>query len=187
MKKKQIIGLLFAAVMCLTGCSGSPIEKDTISLSKNGTVTYTIVSDFSKAYYDLEELKAMAAEEVTEYGAGVQIAEALVEEGTLTFVYQFDSLSHYAGFMETACYQGTVAQALQAGYKQDTLLKAVKGDEVQMKDLNSDTHHLFIWNEPIAVRCTGKVLYYSDNLSVTEKTDAVPLGDTTGPYYVIYK
>ena len=46
MKKKQIVGLLLTAVMCLAGCSNAVIETDTLSLSKDGTATYTIISEF---------------------------------------------------------------------------------------------------------------------------------------------
>ncbi len=187
MKKKFILGLLLSAILGLAGCGSRVIETDTLSLSKDGTASYTIVSDFSKPYYDLEELKTMAAREIAQYGSGVQISEAIVEEGTLHFSYTFDTLSGYAGFMETSCYQGTVAQALREGYKSDTVLNAVKGSKVTMKDLDNDKHHLFIWNESIAVRCTGNVLYFSDNLSTSGKKDVVPKGDSTGPYYVIYK
>ena len=85
MKKKQIVGLLLTAVMCLAGCGSAVIEIDTLSLLSNGTATYTIISDFSEDYYDLEELKAMAQDEVTAYGNGVKITEAVGDEGMLNF------------------------------------------------------------------------------------------------------
>ena len=188
MKKKLIIGLLLASMMSLTGCSRVPIERDTLSLSKDGTATYTIISDFSEYYYDLEELKEMAAEEITQYGTGVQITEAVVEEGVLTFVYSFDTLSDYASFMNTKCFQGTVEKAMKEGYKQDTVLTSVKdGHTIQVKDLGTGSYQMFIWNENVAVRCNGNVLYYSSNLSVSGKRDVVPLAESAGPYYVIYK
>ena len=188
MKKKQIVGLILAATMCLTGCGSAVIETDTLTLSKEGTATYTVISDFSGPYYDLEELKAMAQEEVTAYGTGVQITNAVVEEGVLNFQYTFDSLSHYAGFMGTSCYQATVSQALKEGYKSDTrLLSAKDGSSVQMNDEALSGYKLFVWNESVAVRCTGKVMYYSENVSLINKTDVQPAEDSTGPYYVIYK
>lgn len=188
MKKKQIAGLLLAVMMCLTGCSGGTIETDTLSLSKDGTATYTIISDFSEDYYNLDELKEMAEEEIAEYGSGVQITEAVVEEGVLNFQYAFDSISHYAGFMGTTCYQGTVEQALRAGYKTSTMLTSAKnGSSIQINDSGLGAYHLFIWNEQVAVRCTGDVLYYSSNLKTSGKRDVIPTEESTGPYYVIYK
>lgn len=188
MKKKQIVGLLLTAVMCLAGCSNAVIETDTLSLSKDGTATYTIISDFSEDYYDLEELKVMAQDEVTAYGSGVQITEAVVEEGILNFQYAFDSLSHYAGFMETSCYQETVEQAIKAGYKADTHLASAKdGSTILMNDEKIQRHRLFVWNEAVTVRCSGNVLYYSGNLRLKGKTDVVPKEGSSGPYYVVYK
>ena len=188
MKKKQIVGLLLTAVMCLAGCSNAVIETDTLSLSKDGTATYTIISDFSEDYYDLEELKVMAQDEVTAYGSGVQITEAVVEEGVLNFQYAFDSLSHYAGFMETSCYQETVEQAIKAGYKADTHLASAKdGSTILMNDEKIQRHRLFVWNEAVTVRCSGNVLYYSGNLRLKGKTDVVPKEGSSGPYYVVYK
>ena len=188
MKKKQIVGLLLTAVMCLAGCSNAVIETDTLSLSKDGTATYTIISDFSEDYYDLEELKVMAQDEVTAYGSGVQITEAVVEEGVLNFQYTFDTLSHYAGFMETSCYQETVEQAIKAGYKADTHLASAKdGSTILMNDEKIQRHRLFVWNEAVTVRCSGNVLYYSGNLRLKGKTDVVPKEGSSGPYYVVYK
>ncbi len=188
MKKKQIVGLLLATTMCLAGCSSAAIETDTLSLLGNGTATYTIISDFSKDYYDLEELKTMAQDEVTAYGNGVQITDAVVEEGVLKFQYTFDSLSHYAGFMGTSCYQATVGQALKAGYKSDTKLTSAKdGSTVSMKEASIQECQLLVWNESVAVRCDDNVLYYSSNLTLKGKTDVVPTEGSIGPYYVVYK
>lgn len=188
MKKKQMVGLLLAATMCLSGCGNAAIKTDTLSLSGNGTATYTIISDFTKDYYNLEELTTMAQEEVLAYGSGVQITEAVVEEGMLNFQYTFDSLSHYAAFMGTSCYQATVGQALKAGYKSDTqLISAKDGSSILMKDEAIQGYQLFVWNESVAVRCDGNVLYYSSNLSTSGKRDVVPKEEAGGPYYVIYK
>ena len=188
MKRKPIIGLLVAAILCLTGCGSTVIETDTLTLSDNGTATYTIISDFSEAYYDLEELKSMAQAEVTAYGTGVTITGAVVEEGVLNFQYTFDSLSHYAAFMQTSCYHAMVSQALKEGYKPDTKLYSAKdGSSIQMNDKSLSDYQLFVWNESVAVRCDGNVLYHSSNLTTNGKKDVQPAENSTGPYYVIYK
>lgn len=189
MKKKPYILLALSAAICLTGCgSEAAIETDTLALSKSGTAAYSILSDFSKDYYDLEELKALAEEEITEYGTGVSISQANVEEGMLHFQYTFDTLSDYASFMDTRCYSATVAKALKDGYKSTTEVVSVKDGTVKtLGDEKLSEYHLFIWNEDIAVRCSGKVLYHSSNLTLLNKTDVQPVEDATGPYYVIYK
>ena len=189
MKKNRILGLMLTMLLCLSGCGSTDvIETDTLSLLKDGTATYTIVSDFSDPAYDLEELKAMAQEEVTEYGTGVTISNAVVEEGVLHFEYTFDALSHYAAFMGTSCYTGTVSQALKEGYKGDTKLLSVKdGSSVFMKDEAVQGYKLFVWNEPVALRCSGNVMYHSSNVSLSGKKGVQPVTDAAGPFYVIYK
>ncbi|MBQ8816064.1 MAG: hypothetical protein IJZ84_02140 [Lachnospiraceae bacterium] len=188
MKKTTIVGLILGTAMCLTGCGQSAIETDTLSISREGGAAYTIISDFSDPAYDLNELMDMAKEEVQDYGTGVQITGATVEEGVLNFAYAFDSLSDYAEFMDTSCFYGTVAQALKEGFKSDTkLLSAKKGSTVTIGDEVLKKYQLFVWNEDVAVRCDGNVLYYSENLSLIGKTDVQPAGESSGPYYVVYK
>ena len=188
MKKTRILGLLFAVVLCIVGCgSSAEIKVDTLSISGNGAATYTIISDFSEPYYNLEELKSMAQKEVEAYGTGVQISSAEVTDGVLKFQYTFDSLSHYSRFMETSCYQGTVAAALANGYKADTKLTSAKGGSLTMSDSSIRERNLFIWNEEVAVRCDGSVVCYSENLSLSGKTDVQPKEGSVGPYYVVYK
>ena len=190
MKKNRILGLWLVMVLFLAGCgSSTAIQVDTLSISDAGTATYTIISEFSKTYYDVEELKNMAQKEVEAYGSGVQISSVEVTNGVLNFQYTFDSLSHYAKFMDTSCYKSTVAGALSNGYKADTKLVSAKNSSstVNMNDSSIRERNLFIWNEDVAVRCDGNVLYFSENLSLKGKTDVQPKEGSTGPYYVVYK
>ena len=174
MIKKQMVGFLLAAVLCLMGCSNATIKTDTLSLSKDGTATYSIVSDFSEDYYNLEELMTMAQEEV--------------EDGVLHFRYAFDSLLHYAEFMETTCFQGTVADAIKKGYQSDLQLTSAKADAaISLKDETIQGFHIFVWTEDVAVKCNKSILYYSDNLTLNGRAGAVPKEGSEGPYYVVYK
>lgn len=191
MKKNRVVGLVLAVLLCLVGCvnTQTAVTTDTICLSDQGTLTYEIVSDFSESYYDVTELTQMAQEEINAYGVGVSISKAAVENGVLRFAYTFDSALHYAAFMETSCYQNTVAAALANGYKSDTQLFSVKDAErmLTIGDASIRERNLFIWNEDVAVRCDGTVLYYSENLNVINKTDVEPKEGSAGPYYVVYK
>lgn len=188
MKRKQIVGLIVAAAMCFGGCGSAEVTRDTLVMNPGGNLTYTIISDFTDPAYDLDELTQLAQQEVTGYGQGVQISSAVVEEGILTFRYTFDSFAHYAAFMDTSCYQSSVAEALRNGYKQDTkLISAKDGKSVALKELAIEGYKLFIWNEKIPVKCDGRVLYYSSNLKLTGKKEVAPKEDVIGTYYVIYK
>lgn len=188
MKRKQIVGLILAAAMCFGGCGSTEVARDTLVLNTGGSLTYTIISDFTDPAYDLEELAQMAQQEVTDYGQGVEISSATVEEGVLNFQYTFDSFVHYAAFMDTSCYQSSVAEALRNGYNKETkLISAKNGQSAALKELAIEGYKLFIWNEKIPVKCDGRVLYYSSNLKLTNKKEVAPKEDVTGTYYVIYK
>ena len=189
MKKGRILAVLLLLIFCMTGCGNDPvIEKDTLSVFRKGTASYTIISEFAEPYYNVEELKAMAQKEIDTYGAGVEISNAEVQNGILNFQYTFASLAHYSGFMKTSCYQGTVTAALANGYKSDTRLISAKGENtITMNEKSIRERNLFVWNEAINVRCDGNVLCYSENLSLINKTDVQPKDGSTGPYYVVYK
>ena len=190
MKKGRILAFLVLLIFCMTGCGNDDpaIEKDTLSVFRKGTASYTIISEFAESYYDVEELKNMAQEEINTYGVGVEISNAEVKDGLLNFQYTFTSLAHYAGFMKTSCYQGTVSSALSNGYKSDTRLVSAKNTStIAMNDKSIQDRHLFVWNETINVRCDGDVLYYSENLTLINKTDVQPKDGSAGPYYVVYK
>lgn len=186
--KKTFAWLVVAVSICLTGCSEKIIQRDTLSLLEDGKASYTIVTDFSDPSYNLNELLDMARDELSDYGAGVSITEAVVENGVLRFVYTFDSLSVYADFMDTSCFYGTVSQALKEGFKPDTQLYSVKDYKaVNIGNQKLKKLKLLVWNENISVRAEGNVLYHSENLKVTDKTDAHPITNAEGPYYVIFK
>lgn len=190
MKKSQLSVLLLSLLLLLVGCGSNraAITTDTLCLSDKGSFVYEIVSAFAESYYNVEELKQMAQEEVNTYGSGVAISKAEVENGVLHFAYTFDSLAAYAGFMETSCYQKTVAEALENGYKSDTVLVSVKnGESIIINDTSIRQRNLFVWNESVAVRCDGNVLCYSSNLNLINKTDVQPKEGSVGPYYVVYK
>ena len=190
MKRNRILGLMLLMILLLVGCGNSAeVKENTLILSDEENVSYVIISDFSEPYYNLDELKVMAQKEIDTYGSGVQIGSTEVTDGVLNFQYVFDSLSHYAKFMETSCYKSSVSNALANGYKADTKLVSAKNSSstITMNDRSIGERNLFVWNENIAARCDGNVLYYSENLTLTGKTDVKPKDGSVGPYYVVYK
>lgn len=192
MKTKYILtALLAAAVVMMWGCTTASLEavsQDTIELKDDQSLTYTIVTDFDEDYYDVDELTAMAEEETEKSGLGIRVGSAFVTDDVISFTYEMDSADDYQTFMETSCYLGTIATALSDSYKLQVTVTSVK-DQTQsiLADVSHTGYSLFIWNEIIAVRCPGKVMYYSTNLELTDDYDVVPAADSTGPYFVVYK
>ncbi len=191
MKIRTILIWTLMIGICLTGCgtsSAAAFSQDTISLQKDDSLTYTIVADFAESYYDVDELTQMAEEEVQETGLGVSVQSAQVTNGVIQFTYEMDSDEDYAAFMSTSCYLGTISSALHDSYRLKVTVNSVKDDSlVTLSDVSQTDYSLFIWNEVIAVYCPGKIMYYSTNLELTDNYSVVPLDDSTGPYYVVYK
>ena len=77
MNKVKVKGVATAAVIGLlgavsTGCGGGTpdivdIEKSTVYLTKDGTVSAYLVEEFDKEYYDVAELEQMIQSEIEDY------------------------------------------------------------------------------------------------------------------------
>ncbi|MCD7738549.1 MAG: hypothetical protein LUH58_05865 [Lachnospiraceae bacterium] len=192
MKTRPVLAALLAAIVLITsGCgtvSQEAVSQDTIELAKDGSLNYTIVADFDETYYDVDELKDMAEEETLDSGLGIRVGSAEVTDSVLSFTYEIDSAADYQTFMETSCYLGTIASAFSDSYKLQVTVTSVKDQsQLTLADVSHTDYSLFIWNEIIAVRCPGKVMYYSTNLELTDDYDVVPVSDSTGPYFVVYR
>ncbi len=191
MKIRTILIMTLMTGILLTGCgssASSTFSQNTISLQKDRSLTYTIVTDFAESYYDVDELTQMAEEEVSETGLGVSVQSAQVTDGVIQFTYEMDSAEDYASFMSTSCYLGTISSALSDSYRLKVTVDSVKDDtQVTLADVSHTDYSLFIWNEEIAVGCPGKIMYYSTNLEMADDYSVVPLDESTGPYYVVYK
>ncbi|MCD8067638.1 MAG: hypothetical protein LUE87_01845, partial [Lachnospiraceae bacterium] len=165
MKTKHILAALLAVTVLMTsGCgtvSQEAVSQDTIELKKDGSLTYTIVADFDEAYYDVDELKDMAEEEAQDSGLGIRVGSAVVTDNVLSFTYEIDTAADYQTFMETSCYLGTIDSAFSDRYKLQVTVTTVKDQsQLTLADVSHTDYSLFIWNEIIAVRCPGKVMYY---------------------------
>ncbi|MCD8325171.1 MAG: hypothetical protein LUC90_00360 [Lachnospiraceae bacterium] len=193
MKTRHILTAMLAVTVMIisSGCgtvSLDAVSQDTIGLAKDQSLTYTIVADFDEEYYDVDELTAMAEAETEESGLGIRVSSAEVTDNVLSFTYEMDSADDYQTFMETSCYLGTIASAFSDSYKLQVTVTSVKDQfQITLADVSHTDYSLFIWNEIIAVRCPGKVVYYSTNLELTDDYDVVPLADSTGPYFVVYR
>ncbi|MCD8379322.1 MAG: hypothetical protein LUC95_03135 [Lachnospiraceae bacterium] len=191
MKIRHILPVVLIVSLFLTGCGTSEIssfDRDTVELEKDQSLTYTIVTDFGESYYDVDELTQMAGEEADETGLGVRVQSAEVTDGVIRFTYEMDSASDYEAFMDTSCYLGTIASAFDDNYRLKVTVNSTKdGSQIILSDVSRTDYDIFIWNEVIAVCCSGRIMYYSTNLELTDDYNVVPLTDSTGPYYVVYK
>lgn len=171
LKSVTFTGLLCAILM--TGC-GSSLEADTntIYVEKNGKITSVDVEAFDQSYYDETELETFVDEAVNAYneenGKGaVKVEELSVEDGVATLKMQYKTAEDYAGFNGIEMYQGSVVQAVAAGYGFDTDFVRVSDqtvagnaskEEIYSQD---DVKVVVIRAKNIDVKVDGEILFVS--------------------------
>ena len=92
--KKLISLCLLALVLLLTGCSEEIPSVNTISVDKKGVVTYTVIEEFGKDFYDAEGLRADIEQEVGDYNRNfgtdpLTLKSLEVEDGSAVMQMQF--------------------------------------------------------------------------------------------------
>lgn len=206
MKRRLAICLCGAAALSLTAGCGSKldVEKNTISLQKNGAVLEAAVEDFTEAYYDEDELTSFINDAVNSYTAEngektVEMTDSSVEEGTAYLTLRYDSCETFAEFTDTECFSGSVLEAQTEGYEFDTDFYAVTDGTaaegiVSKEDvLSDDEMKVLIVRENVDIIVPGTIAYVSsdqtqvtgkDSVSVKEKENDT---DQSVLVYVLYK
>jgi hypothetical protein len=71
--KNRIAGIVMAAAavvsLTLLGCGSEDQDVTSVSVNKNGEIDTTVVEDFDKDYYSLDDLVKMSDEEVSSYNS----------------------------------------------------------------------------------------------------------------------
>ncbi len=202
MKKPVIVALACVlGVEILAGCGATKAETNTLVLQKGGKLTEMIAEDFSKDYYDEEELKSFMDEAVDSYVAdhekgSVKMSGYKVEEGKAYLTLKYADAESYADFKGVDLFCGTVVQAQTEGYKFDTSFVSVEEGEVKntadaKEVLSADKSQVLILHENITVQVPGTIQYVSaEGTEVTAK-DTVKISNEEEPdlapvVYIIY-
>jgi hypothetical protein len=115
-------------ILLLVGCTKKPepgpITENTLVVASNGSITYYLVEDFDKDYYDVLELNRMAAEEAAAYNKAlghssqenppVEVLSAeMVRDGSQKVVLQYAlrDAETFTDFFGIPLFYGTIAQA----------------------------------------------------------------------------
>lgn len=227
MEKRRRVWNRLPAVLCLcvlglVGCGGArepeAVTVPTLSVSDKGAVTAYIVGSFvdkdgkTKAYYDLEDMMAMAQSEIDEYNAEhpaeegkperISLGEAtyVAEQDTpgessqmllksVTVPYHYADGKAYAEYNETVFYYGTVAGALEEGYDLNVALHSVKDGEKTLLAAElaaMGKRRILIAETPAMVMLPGKAAYLSEGLSADHKGSVNAL-EAQGVYYILMK
>lgn len=180
-----------AAFLCigvLAGC-GESLEADSgiVYVKKDSTVIALDVEEFEQSYYDEEELKAFIESAVAEYNASnesdsIEVQNVSVEDNKAKMKLKYKTAKDYTQFYHTVfyeaeLYEGTVKDALAAGYDFETEFTKVGENET----LNIDKNEILAQEDLKAVilkaetdlKVDGTIVYVSsENVAVTGKNTA---------------
>ena len=196
-----------AAVCILTGCGSEAVpDRNTVSIQKDGTIRQTIIERFEQEYYDtntetlghydidIRELEALAQEKINRFGRGDKIVcesiKASGENIIVEMTYQTDN--DYADFNNRELFSGTVSEASAQGYSMKNLV-GQDGAAVSEEEISSAGESRIVIiqtnaGEALDVNVYGKIMYTSENISLSGKRDAlIDAGEDDVVSYVIFQ
>ncbi|MDD6202811.1 MAG: hypothetical protein PUB13_07725 [Lachnospiraceae bacterium] len=193
-KRIEGFGIICLLFLFLTGCREENMpEGRTLALQKDGSITQTIVDDFSMDYYDFDELSQMNREEVEEYNSSVNREAVTIDDmktdgSKITVIMQYANTDDYIAMTENALFFGTVEQAQKVGYDMNVSLTSIDKAKTLTKEelLTMGKAHIAIVTEPTNVKTFGNILYISDGVTVEQnKKLATVSGENTA--YIVFK
>lgn len=206
-------GRVFAAVLCLAavllaGCGQTKtpetITDTTVVVNKNGSLTYYLVGEFNKNYYNLEELTAMVQGEAAKFNesrsAGGSDLPMVVESvayqtagsSRVVISYRFDGGESFGRFTEEyteeSYFYGTLQEAADKGYLDGVTLKSTKdGSPISQEQMEKNgSARLIITNVKAQFYCPTQVTWLSGGLSTGEGGSVNTTG-VEGLVYIVFK
>lgn len=193
MKKSWRLAALFLVTFCLTGC-GEKFEptESTIYVTEKGEVKSAVMESFEEDYYDFSELTDEVEDEVRAYcldkNEEVMTVESLTQsDDMVTLLMNYQTVGAYVEFNETLLFNGTMQEAVKAGYIPE-MLYDTEGQETVYDAESMDGLKVIITDENVCIQTSGKIKYVSDNAILLDKklAKAVETGKSH-PAFVIYK
>ncbi len=178
----NIAAISLVMMVFLTACGGKDLTKTdatSVTVKKDGSVINVIFEDFSEGYYNIDELKNMAEDEVNAYNAqnGESKAELTSlerEDSNIKMVMKFASASDYTSFNSEQLMFGTVSELKLSGVNVDTNLVDTNGVPVSSEDIAGilDDQHVLVTENKGLVALPYKVKYTSKGVSLTDSSVA---------------
>ena len=174
--KKLMSLCLLALILLLTGCSEKIPSVNTISVDKKGVVTYTVIEEFGKDFYDAEGLRADIEQEVGDYNRNfgtdpLTLKSLEVEDGSAVMQMQFTEARYYEDYYKAysggTLFVGTVKEAMDAGYDLAGEFMAADGALTDVSQLpKAESLKVLITSEALTVQVPGDIQCVSPSGSV---------------------
>ncbi|MBQ8279894.1 MAG: hypothetical protein IJZ23_08665 [Roseburia sp.] len=202
------IGCAILAVLMLgsmfAGCGAVDSESSIVHVGKKGKVQTVDVETFDKSYYSETDFETFAQEAIDAYNMShevdaIELTEFTVEGDVAKLKMEYKTIADYSEFNDITLYQGTIAEAVGAGYLFDVDFSKVEKGEVTGAATRADILaeeglSVVIIKANTDVQIDGTIYYVSSaNVTVTDK-DAISIYDeentsldTDVCTYIIYK
>ncbi|MBE5878868.1 MAG: hypothetical protein E7288_02680 [Lachnospiraceae bacterium] len=195
--KKAIAAVLGIVVMLFTvACNQQNPDKigaTTMYVDKEGKVYETVVEDFSMPQYDEEELSLTIAEEISAYNSKngvdtIALEHFKVENGIVKTQLTYKTASDYEAFNQEAFFNGTISEALAAGYTMDVILQNPSNPDETIdlyQILTMQDKKVMITDIPARLRVPSKILYVSEDVKIIDEYE-VDAFENTDATIIIY-
>ena len=168
-------GVILVAFSMLVGCGvsdASKPESSSIEIKKDGSVISTAIESFEQSYYDLNELKQMAEEEISAYNLSsgeesISLESLKEDDEVVTMKMSYKDSGDYAHFnSETLIYE-TVEEASGNGQTIPSDLVDTDGENVTSDDFAGlSSEHVLITSNKTIVTFPYKVKYVSKGVTI---------------------
>lgn len=189
--RKLFLPVLLSVSMTMSACSLPNSSNSTsVQVDEEGAVTETIIEEKDGDYTE-EELTDYISRSVSRYDAGddskVLLDSCKIDGNSVTIVMKYGSVEDYSGFNQVTCFLGTLKEAAEAGYDISQTWYDEDGNPADAADTEQISERqsewkIFIISEPVYVRVPDKILYTTDNVTVTGRmtanVDSVVSGNT---------
>lgn len=195
MKKLTGICFILAVVLSITACKKGDKVKETTLYIEDGKVTEAIVESDEKDYYNEKELTDWVENVVKDYNKEnskvLEIEKCEIEKDKAKVTIVYPSLQDYSSFNHLKAFEGTIAEAKEAGYELEGEFRSTKGKpSVTYAELEgSKEYHVIVLEivaAPQTVVLEEDVLYVSSNVKA-DKNQAKIKKETKDLAYIIYK
>lgn len=181
MKKKITAMILFVTMLLLTACGDAvsfengELSQSTIALSKDGTCKMGIVEDFSKDYYEMEELEEYIDTTVSEFQKqhgeeSVTLDYTKKDKDKVHVTLDFKTVEDYAAFNGAEVKLLTWTEAKAAGVLPDKLTAADKSGEKALSEIDGEECLVAVWNGNYQIMVEGSVKYYSNSVLLNDSS-----------------
>jgi hypothetical protein len=167
------------------------VEVNTILAKADGSLQVATVEDFDKPYYTLAELSEYVTNEVNLYnknagGEKVKIDGLKINDKKAIMVLSYTGMDQYSNFNNViAAYFNGGAGNVKLDMPATLVDVKNKATANTNEVIQNDKYKVLVMYEPYDIMVDGKVVYYSDNATLVDKSSVQGTGE--GATVVVYK